>query len=166
MLNVNETKRMEALTAGLPSKSAKMRALAKAGYERADIARFLGVKYQFVRNVLVQDETRLSETDAPSEAGKATSATGAADPGMAVRITIAKDGSVHIPGHLLAAAGTAPGQVLLARFEDDEIKLVTPDATKRQIRAAMRKYVPEGVSLVDDLLQERRREVDREQGRA
>lgn len=165
MLNINETKRMETLTAGLPSKSAKMRALASAGYERADIARFLGVKYQFVRNVLVQDEVRSAENEVSVESGAARAAE-AADPGMAIRVTIAKDGSVHIPGYLLAAAGVAPGQALLARFEDDEIKLVTPDATRRQIRAAIRKFVPEGVSLVDDLLQERRREVEHEQGRA
>ena len=50
--------RMRRLTEGLASKSDKMRALAKAGYERADIARFLGTRYQFVRNVLVHDEAR------------------------------------------------------------------------------------------------------------
>src|SRR5258708_19211233 len=49
---------MRQLTQGLNSKSDKMRALAKAGYERADIARFLGTRYQFVRNVLIQDEAR------------------------------------------------------------------------------------------------------------
>jgi hypothetical protein len=166
MLNVNEAQKMEALTTGMPSKSAKMRALAKAGYERADIARFLGVKYQFVRNVLVQDEARASEgaASATSDADERTAE--ATDPGVAVRLMVAEDGSVHIPGHLLAAAGTSPGQILLARFEDDEIKLVTPGATRRQIRAAIRKYVPQGVSLVDDLLQGRRREVEHEQGRA
>src|SRR5947209_827698 len=52
--------RMQKLTKGLASKSEKMRALASAGYERADIARFLGTRYQFVRNVLVQDEERKS----------------------------------------------------------------------------------------------------------
>jgi predicted Zn-dependent protease len=36
------------------TKSAKIRHLASLGYKRGDIARHLGIKYQFVRNVLIQ----------------------------------------------------------------------------------------------------------------
>ncbi len=36
------------------NKSAKIRLYAGLGYERAVIARHLGIKYQFVRNVLMQ----------------------------------------------------------------------------------------------------------------
>lgn len=39
---------------GLNTKSAKIRALAQAGYSRVEIANYLGVIYQHVRNVLVQ----------------------------------------------------------------------------------------------------------------
>lgn len=39
---------------GLATKSAKIRALARAGYSRREIANYLGVIYQHVRNVLVQ----------------------------------------------------------------------------------------------------------------
>jgi hypothetical protein len=45
---------MEQATQHLPSKSAKIRTLDKLGVARADIARFLGIRYQHVRNVLVQ----------------------------------------------------------------------------------------------------------------
>jgi len=45
---------MEQATRHLPTKSAKIRTLEKLGVARADIARFLGVRYQHVRNVLVQ----------------------------------------------------------------------------------------------------------------
>ena len=38
---------------GLPTTSAKIRALHGKGYERAEIARFLGKRYQHVRNVLI-----------------------------------------------------------------------------------------------------------------
>jgi len=38
----------------LPTKSAKIRALAQAGFERTEIAHFLNIRYQHVRNVLVQ----------------------------------------------------------------------------------------------------------------
>src|SRR5215472_5852404 len=43
----------EELTQGLPPTSAKIRALGQAGYKRAEIARFLDIDYQHVRNVLV-----------------------------------------------------------------------------------------------------------------
>lgn len=43
----------EAITEGLTSKSDKIRALARAGFLRAEIARILGIRYQHVRSVLV-----------------------------------------------------------------------------------------------------------------
>ena len=50
-----ETNRVpfEDVTAGLATKSDKIRALAKAGYARAEIAALLGIRYQHVRNVLL-----------------------------------------------------------------------------------------------------------------
>jgi hypothetical protein len=85
------------------------------------------------------------------------------DPHCAFRVDISADGEVRLPRHILEAAGTGPGRHLLVRFEDDEIKLVTPEATTRKIRALLPKLVPEGVSLVDELLAERRREFEREE---
>ena len=46
--------RMKELTKGLATKSDKIRVLSENGYSRGDIARFLGIRYQHVRNVLVQ----------------------------------------------------------------------------------------------------------------
>ena len=43
----------EEIVANLSTKSAKIRALAHAGYSRSDIARLLDIRYQHVRNVLV-----------------------------------------------------------------------------------------------------------------
>lgn len=44
----------EAVVEGLTSKADKIRALAQAGYFRTEIARFLEIRYQHVRNVLVK----------------------------------------------------------------------------------------------------------------
>ena len=38
---------------GMPTKSAKIRYLASLEWERGDIARHLGIRYQHVRNVLI-----------------------------------------------------------------------------------------------------------------
>ncbi len=42
------------VVAGLPTKAEKIRALARAGYDRTEIAVLLNVRYQNVRNVLVE----------------------------------------------------------------------------------------------------------------
>jgi hypothetical protein len=41
------------ITNGLTTKSDKIRALAQAGYDRTEIAKHLGIRYQHVRNVLL-----------------------------------------------------------------------------------------------------------------
>jgi hypothetical protein len=163
------------VVAGLSTKSDKIRALNRAGYKRSEIADFIGVRYQFVRNVLVDEARRsgnraaapsgLSEEAAPFE--DAPRATVLADEvGRARRIDVAPDGTLVLPPELLVAAGITGRGVLLARFEDDEIRLMTPEATTRKIQSEMRKYILEDTSLVDDLIQERRREVEREQADA
>lgn len=43
----------EQVVRGLDTKSAKIRSLAQAGYDRTEIASFLGISYQHARNVLV-----------------------------------------------------------------------------------------------------------------
>lgn len=44
----------EEIMCDLETTSAKIKALARAGYERAEISRLLGIRYQHVRNVLVE----------------------------------------------------------------------------------------------------------------
>jgi hypothetical protein len=161
---------MEKVASGFTTKSDKIRALDKAGYSRSQIADFLGIRYQHVRNVLVDEERKAGVVhranrgmDDPARPFLHESNT---DVHRAVRIDVRKDGTVVLPPALLNALGLSKGGVLLARVEDDEIKLMTPEMTTKKIQSEMRKYVPEGVSLVDELIQERRREAKREQGDA
>ena len=42
------------ITQSLKTKSDKIRALAQAGYDRAEISKILDIRYQHVRNVLLQ----------------------------------------------------------------------------------------------------------------
>ena len=63
------------------------------------------------------------------------------------------------------ALGLKEGDVLYARLKDGEMHLLTPAAAMRRAQSLVREFVPEGVSLVDELLEERRREVEREGGR-
>jgi hypothetical protein len=50
-----DERQMTMLTAGVGTKADKMRILEREGVPRADIARFLGVRYQQVRNTLEGD---------------------------------------------------------------------------------------------------------------
>lgn len=52
------TKEQKSIVSNDGSKSSKIRALAEQGVARADIARLLGIKYQFVRNVLEQQSNK------------------------------------------------------------------------------------------------------------
>jgi bifunctional DNA-binding transcriptional regulator/antitoxin component of YhaV-PrlF toxin-antitoxin module len=148
---------MDELTKGLPSKSEKMRALAGAGYERADIARFLGTRYQFVRNVLAQDEQRRARQ---TRAGAAVAASGRMGP---TKVKLGPDGRVVIPAAFREALGVKDGDVLIASADQGELRLLTIPAAVRRAQAIVREFVPEDVSLVDELIEDRRREVEREE---
>jgi AbrB family looped-hinge helix DNA binding protein len=145
------------ITAGLTTKSDKIRALNRAGWPRTKIADALKIRYQHVRNVLVQDETRAARAGSDS-----TPQPPAPKP---TKIRLGPDGRVVIPAAFRDALGLKEGDVLFARIEDGEIHLLTTAAAIRRTQALVREFVPEGVSLVDELIEDRRREVEREAGR-
>lgn len=151
---VTEPQRMLKLTEGLPSKSEKMRALAKAGYKRKAIADFLGTRYQFVRNVLVQDEARNAKNAAATTSGETQL--------VPTRLRLGPDGRVLIPAAFREALGLSEGDTLIASIDKGELNLLTRRAAVRRAQAIVRQFVPEGVSLVDELIEDRRREAERE----
>jgi AbrB family looped-hinge helix DNA binding protein len=139
----------------LPTKSAKIRALAADGVPRADIARKLGIRYQHVRNVLEHD--RMKEAKA---AGAAISAS--SDAFVSIKTKLGPDGRVVIPAAFRESLGLKDGDVLFARLENGEVVLLTPRAAMLRAQAIVRRFVPDDVSLVDELIEERRREAKRE----
>lgn len=141
---------MTKLVQGAASKSDKMRILAKAGYSRADIARFLGARYQFVRNVLVREEARTkSVMELRSERGSH-------------QVQLGTKGQVALPATMLQQLGWQESEPLIATVEDEEIRLMTVTAAVRKAQAIVRQFVPANVSLVDELLEDRRREGERD----
>lgn len=71
-------------------------------------------------------------------------------------------GRVVLPAPMREALGLAPGDDVLVRLEGHEIRLLPRDEAIRQVQEIVRRYVPEGVSLVDELIAERRAEAARE----
>jgi bifunctional DNA-binding transcriptional regulator/antitoxin component of YhaV-PrlF toxin-antitoxin module len=152
--------RMAALTRGLPSKSAKIRALHGAGCSRSEIADFIGVRYQFVRNVIVDSERKEGRKD--RQANPVTPGQTRAEYGNSAKVELDRDGKLAIPESLLAALGVKAGDKLIACLENGEIRLMTMAKAVSRAQAIVREVVPEGVSLVDELLEDRRREITRE----
>src|SRR5580658_2191360 len=116
---------MRELTQGFKSKSDKMRVLAKAGYERADIARFLGTRYQFVRNVLVQEEARHAKKAAATTASGETKL-------PPTKLRLGPDGRIVIPAAFREALGLSEGDALIASLDDGELNLLTRRAAVRR----------------------------------
>ena len=139
----------------LPTKSAKIRALAADGVPRADIARKLGIRYQHVRNVLENDRTKEAKA-----AG--ANITAPSDASISIKTKLGPDGRVVIPAALRESLGLKDGDVLFARLENGEIVLLTPKAAMLRAQAIVRRFVPDSVSLVDELIEDRRREAKRE----
>ena len=161
-----ERRQMDALTAGLPSKSAKMRRLAEAGYERADIARYLGVRYQFVYNVLAAP----APTAGRPVAGKTgpvaeeTLRLPASDTPKWVWAEVGGDGQVVLPAGFLDALGLRKGDPVQLALEKDSIRVLTRDRALKELRAKVKAFMPDNVSLADELIAERRAEAAEESG--
>ena len=147
---------MSRIVKDLSSKSAKIRALDAAGCKRADIARFLGIRYQFVRNVLVNGPPK-SELPRPTESN---------DPGNveSQKLRIAEDGRLVIPAEMRRAMLVDDTGTITARVVDGELRVLTPDAALARLQEMVCDAVPEGVSLADELIAERRAEARREAG--
>ena len=58
--------------------------------------------------------------------------------------------------------GVKPGDEVILEFEDGELKIFTHDHSIGKAQQLVRRFIPPGVSLVDELLAERREEVRRE----
>lgn len=160
-----DRRHMDELTAGVRTKSDKIRRLAAAGYARADIARYLGIRYQFVYNVVSAPQPKVTKLPpgSPREAGESAESFEPA-PNW-VWTTVRRGGVIQLPNGFLKAMGVAEGDQVQLALDGDVVRILSRAAALREAQALVRRYVPEGVSLVDELLAERRAEAAREEGR-
>lgn len=149
--------------------SDKIRALDAAGCSRAEIARLLGKRYQHVRNVLEADRVRaraaisgVSEEATPFTRAWKDEAVERRGPGR-FRLAVSKDGTVVLPREVCEAFGLSGGGGVIAEWEGEELTLISPAESLRRVREALKPYMQEGVSWADELIAERRREVEREE---
>jgi AbrB family looped-hinge helix DNA binding protein len=77
-------------------------------------------------------------------------------------VELGAGGRVVIPAPFRAALGMKPGEKLTVRLEANELRIYTRREGIRRAREMVRKYIPEGANLADELIAERRAEAAKE----
>jgi len=78
------------------------------------------------------------------------------------RTRLNENGRLVIPASFRKALGINPGDEVILRLEDDELRLTTLKHRIARAQRNARKYIPRGVSLADELIAERREAAKRE----
>jgi bifunctional DNA-binding transcriptional regulator/antitoxin component of YhaV-PrlF toxin-antitoxin module len=175
LISESERSRVVALTGGLRTKAARIRALFEAGFDRSRIANVLGLSYQHVYSVLSATARRADRVadarPAPANAGPVVYSSRSAAPGAQdddvlgpdpVRSVVETGGRIVVPASFLEALGVSEGDAVVMAVEGDELRLYGQDAAIRRAQRLVAQYVPADVGLADELIAERRREAARE----
>jgi AbrB family looped-hinge helix DNA binding protein len=78
------------------------------------------------------------------------------------RVTLNENGRIVIPAAMRKALKVKPGDELLLHMEDGDLHVTTRVQRIRKAKELVGRYVPEGVSLADELIAERREAAKRE----
>ncbi|MBI3975819.1 MAG: AbrB/MazE/SpoVT family DNA-binding domain-containing protein [Armatimonadetes bacterium] len=78
------------------------------------------------------------------------------------RTTVGQAGRLVIPAAYREALGLKEGDEVTLWLGEDELHVIPSDRVLKRAQALVRRYVPAGHSLVDELIAERRQEARRE----
>ena len=78
------------------------------------------------------------------------------------RIKVNENGRVVIPAAFRKALGIAAGGEVILSIDDDGLRITTRKRLLEQAQRRVRKYIEPGVSLVDELIADRREAAKRE----
>jgi bifunctional DNA-binding transcriptional regulator/antitoxin component of YhaV-PrlF toxin-antitoxin module len=141
------------------TKADQIRALDRRGYKRARIADALGVRYQYVRNVLEAAKAApgVSEEQAPFVASPKVEQWG-----PVYRFTVGPGGTITLPGEVMRDFKLAEGRILVAERDGETLVLLSPLEAIRRVQALTPPW-KEGQPLwSEELIAERRTEAARE----
>jgi AbrB family looped-hinge helix DNA binding protein len=85
-------------------------------------------------------------------------------PAQAQKVELGAGGRLVIPAPMRVALGMKEGDKVLVRLEGNELRIYTYQEAMRRAQEIVRSFVPAGVSLVDELIADRRAEAAREMG--
>jgi len=73
------------------------------------------------------------------------------------RMRVNENGRLVIPASFRKALGINPGDEVILRIEDDELRITTLKRNIERAQRLVRKHVKSGTSLVNELIEERRK---------
>jgi AbrB family looped-hinge helix DNA binding protein len=77
---------------------------------------------------------------------------------LEMRTTLGKGGRLVIPAAYRKALGVEPGDDLIVILEQGELRIVTPAQAVQRARMLVRQFIQDGTPLVEELLEDRRKE--------
>jgi bifunctional DNA-binding transcriptional regulator/antitoxin component of YhaV-PrlF toxin-antitoxin module len=75
---------------------------------------------------------------------------------LTARTKLTEDGSIVIPVDMQQALGLQIGDEVILRLEEGEVRVFTPRHAIKRAQELVRRYIPQGRSLADELIAERR----------
>lgn len=79
-----------------------------------------------------------------------------------VRVLVSENGRLVIPSAFRKALGINRGGEVTLELDEDGVRISTTKLRIARAQRRVRKYIKPGISLVDELIAERRREAKRE----
>jgi len=75
-----------------------------------------------------------------------------------IKTTLSEGGNIAIPPEYRQALGLHIGDEIILRLEDGEVRIFPSQQRMKRAQELLRRYIPEGRSLSDELIAERRME--------
>jgi AbrB family looped-hinge helix DNA binding protein len=79
-----------------------------------------------------------------------------------ISVKVEKSGRILIPAAIRRRFDIKEGTQVILRVDEDGIQVRTREQALARIRKELRRYIPEGSCLSEELIQERRAEAERE----
>ena len=79
-----------------------------------------------------------------------------------IKTKLGQGGRIVLPAEFRKAMGIKPGDEVILSMKEGEVRVTTRQAAIKRAQGMLRQYIPEGRSLSDELIQERRAEAARE----
>ncbi|MGN3973646.1 AbrB/MazE/SpoVT family DNA-binding domain-containing protein [Tsuneonella sp. SYSU-LHT278] len=134
---------MERLTAHTDIKSEKIRVLFRTGVQRADIARFMGVQYQYVQNIL----KRSGLLDRPQPGGDQES-----EDVKVYTVKVTTGGAIRLPREYTKEHGINAGDTLICREGKDGLTIMSRSTAAETLRKTLEQRMPAEAALLEALL--------------
>ena len=78
-----------------------------------------------------------------------------------IKTKLGDGGRLVVPAKYRKTLGIKPGDEVILVLEDGELRLLTPQRAVQRAQSLVRRYIPKGRNLTEELLQERREEAAR-----